>query len=248
MRLVARGMVLLLCCTSNVIADPHTFQGRRLDDALRILQHDGLRIVFTSETVTPDMRVAVEPRAANPRDQLDEILSPHGLRAEATGGVIVVIRDKTAHPAPPPDQAQPIAARHRQHAAPRETPATTFTDNVTVRSDNGDQPSRHVSATTLDRSDLNELATPLDADGLTSVQAMPRVSSVDDFRGDFSVRGSPYRQIGVVIDGVATPWLQHTVYGRTDLGSVSMLDGDSLDRVTLSAGAYPRTYGDALGA
>jgi hypothetical protein len=58
--------------------------------------------------------------------------------------------------------------------------------------------------------------TPADQsmDGLAAVHAMPRVTAVDDFRSDFSVRGSPYRQIGIVIDGVATPWLQHTVYGR----------------------------------
>jgi hypothetical protein len=77
---------------------------------------------------------------------------------------------------------------------------------------------------------------------------MPRVSALDDFRSDFSVRGSPYRQIGIVVDGIATPWLQHTVYGRSDLGSVAMFGSDSLDTATLQAGAYPRVYDDTLGA
>ena len=77
---------------------------------------------------------------------------------------------------------------------------------------------------------------------------MPRVAGANDFRSEFSVRGSPYRQIGVVIDGVATPWLQHTVYGRRDAGSLSMFGSDLVDGLTLQVGAYPRRYEDALGA
>ena len=77
---------------------------------------------------------------------------------------------------------------------------------------------------------------------------MPGVAAVDDFRTDFSVRGSPYRQIGVVVDGVATHWLQHSVSGRDDAGSVSMFGSDILERATLETGAYPRRYDDALGA
>jgi hypothetical protein len=43
------------------------------------------------------MRVAVEPRAATPRQQLDELLAPHGLRAEAgSGRVILIVRDRSA--------------------------------------------------------------------------------------------------------------------------------------------------------
>jgi hypothetical protein len=38
------------------------YRGLRLADALRALQGAGLRIVFTSRTVTPELRVASEPR------------------------------------------------------------------------------------------------------------------------------------------------------------------------------------------
>lgn len=59
---------------------------------------------------------------------------------------------------------------------------------------------------------------------------------------------SPYRHVGMVIDGVATPWLKHTVYGRSDAGSLSMFRSDSIERATLQAGAYPQRYDDRLGA
>ena len=246
---VARGLAALLCLASLATADPRTFQGHRLDEALRLLQQDGLPIVFSSEIVTPSMRVAAEPRATTPRQQLDELLAPHGLKAEAgPGQVILVVRDhssavRRAHETRP-------ASRRRDPEPPASNSvpgAAAYTDRVTVWGSR-EQMDRGASATTLDAGALRLAGSPLQSDALEAIHAMPRVAAVDDYRGDFSVRGSPYRQIGIVVDGVATKWLQHTVYGRNDAGSLSMFGSDILDRATLQAGAYPRRYDDALGA
>ena len=196
------------------------------------------------------MRVTVEPRATNPRQQLDEILAPNGLSAESgPGGVILVVRAHTTGLTPTATDTVP--RRHAHGAASRATadaPPPSYSDHVTVSSRSDSAAAIGASETTLDRGALQDSGGPIDADGLAAVHAMPRVTALDDFRSDFSVRGSPYRQIGIVIDGVATPWLQHTVYGRSDLGSVSMFGSDSLDHATLQAGAYPRVYDDTLGA
>ena len=250
MRLVSTVVALLLFCGSAAAAGPQTLQGRRLDDALRLLQREGLPIVFSSEIVTPRMRVTAEPRATNPRQQLDEILAPNGLSAESgPGGVILIVRAHTA--APTQTATDTVARRHPHGAAASATvaaPPPSYSDHVTVSSTIDTAAATGASEATLDRSALQESGGPVDADGLAAVHVMPRVSAVDDFRSDFSVRGSPYRQIGIVVDGVATPWLQHTVYGRSDLGSVSMFGSDNLERATLQAGAYPRVYDDTLGA
>lgn len=66
-------------------------KGRSLQEALRILQREGLRIVFSSEAVTADMRVREEPRARRRRAQLDQLLEPHGLKAVSGPGPIVQI-------------------------------------------------------------------------------------------------------------------------------------------------------------
>ena len=94
--------------------------------------------------------------------------------------------------------------------------------------------------TSVDGSGLQSATSVLQGGGLEAAHAMPGVAAVDDFRTDFSVRGSPYRQIGIVVDGVATHWLQHSVSGRDDAGSVSMFGSDILERATLETGAYPR--------
>ncbi len=250
MRPAACGLALLLCCAGAAAAGQNTLQGRRLDDALRLLQHAGVPIVFSSEIVTPDMRVTAEPPATAPREQLDELLAPHGLIAQpGPGGVILVVRRPAAAPAPP--RAGPITTARRQEAPASVAPAApraTYRGHVTVTSSDA-TPATHGALTTrLNRVALRAAGGPLDENGLAAVDAMPRVTAVDDFRSDFSVRGSPYRQIGIVTDGVPTPWLQHTLYGRSNVGSLPLFGNDSLDSVTLQAGAYPRLYQDALGA
>jgi hypothetical protein len=250
MRHVARVVALLLCWATCAAADQPNFQGRSLEDALRVLQQRGLRIVFTSEIVTPTMRVLAEPRARTSRQQLDELLSPHGLRAvPGPGGVILIVRHQPpAVPRAPretrssvrPDSVAP-ASNAAQHTA-------EYADRITVWGSPHDSLSRGTSAMTYDGAALRAAGGVLDGDALEAVRAMPRVAAIDDFRSEFSVRGSPFRQIGVVIDGVATKWLQHAVYGRDDAGSLSMLENSALGDATLRAGAYPRRYGDALGA
>ena len=66
----------------------------------------------------------------------------------------------------------------------------------------------------------------LSDDPLRVVQAMPGVAGGDDFRSEYSVRGSPYRHAGPVVDGVAAPWLQHAALGRGNTGTLTMLRGD----------------------
>ncbi len=68
------------------------FAGQTLSDALLTLQAQGLALVYTSQVVLPGMKVPTAPRATTPRAILDELLAPHGLRAqEEAGGVLVVV-------------------------------------------------------------------------------------------------------------------------------------------------------------
>ncbi|MCP3961409.1 MAG: TonB-dependent receptor [bacterium] len=58
------------------------YAGLTLTEALLDLQRRGLRILFTSEVVKPEMRVTAEPTAAFEREILDQLLEPHGLIAQ----------------------------------------------------------------------------------------------------------------------------------------------------------------------
>lgn len=85
-------------------------------------------------------------------------------------------------------------------------------------------------------------------DPVRAVQALPGVASADDFQAEFSVRGSAYRHVGLVVDGVATPLLFHSVRGVEDSGSIAMINTDVIERASIRTGAHPATHGNWLGA
>jgi hypothetical protein len=244
--LVAFGAALLVCAHAAAAGQSGpAFQGRALADALRILQQGGLLIVFSSEIVTPRMRVASEPRARTPLAQLDELLEPHGLEAErGPRSIIQIVRRRSG--AAPPRQTAPQAP---SSAEVETAPAERFVEAVIVRAtakdrDAGAAPSR----VTLDAEGVQAARSLLHDDPLQTVQTLPGVAAADDFRSELSVRGSSYRHLGVVVDGVPAPWLKHAVYGRTDAGSLSMFGNDVVDEAVLQAGAYSRRHDDRLGA
>lgn len=95
---------------------------------------------------------------------------------------------------------------------------------------------------------LQELRGVLADDPFRAVQALPGVATGDDFRSEFSVRGSDFRHLGLSIEGVASRWLVHTVRGVDDTGSISLLNGDVLEQITLLSGVYPQRFGNRTGA
>jgi hypothetical protein len=249
MRRVVSGLLLVLCWADLSAAGQQRFVGRRLEDALRILQQAGVPIVFSSEVVRPDMRVLVEPRAASLRQQLDELLSPHGLKAQpAPGQKIIIVPDRSSpRERSPQSTAVNSAPADRRAISPRVSAIDRYSDEVTVWGV-GEKPIQAGSSeATLGQDGVRAASSVLAGDGLEAVRTMPRVVATDDFRSEFSIRGNGYRQTGIVIDGVATPWLQHAVYGRSDAGSLSMFTSDIVDRVAVQAGPYARQYGDVLG-
>ncbi len=124
-----------------------------------------------------------------------------------------------------------------------------YRESVTVSAD----PARTVepgvaSQVELGSAALQELRGVATDDPMRAVQALPGVATGDDFQAEFSVRGSAFRHVGIVIDGVQAPLLLHAVRGRNDTGSLAMINTDVLDRASLLAGAHPRRHGDWLGA
>ncbi len=216
-----------------------------LAEALRLLQNQGLRIVFSSEIVTADMRVLQEPTAGEPRGRLDQLLEPHGLIAEeGPGGIVQIVRARPQEK--PLPRKGPAAARERPA---RAAGPIAHAERVLVTAPVRDSPLSGTGAgITLRRDDWQRMEGGLPDDPLRTVQALPRVAAAADFRGEFTVRASPYRHVAVVVDGMLTPWLRHAAYGRSDAGSLSMISADVLEDATLLTGAYPQRYGDRLGA
>jgi hypothetical protein len=85
-------------------------------------------------------------------------------------------------------------------------------------------------------------------DPMRAVQALPGVVTGGDFNAEFSMRGFAFNQIGIVMDGTATPLLLHTLRGQGDSGSIAMINSDMLAGASLLAGPQPERDGDWLGS
>jgi hypothetical protein len=129
--------------------------------------------------------------------------------------------------------------------------AAAYTESVTVTADRFQRPEPVPAQQVLGSSELQNLRGVLTDDALRAVQVMPGVATGDDFRSEFSVRGSDFAHLNFTLDGFATPFVMHMVRAveeRANTGSVSMINSDVLDTVTLSNGGYPQRSGNRTGA
>ena len=85
-------------------------------------------------------------------------------------------------------------------------------------------------------------------DPFRAVQMLPGVSTGDDFRAEFAMRGLGPDHIGLSVDGVDSRLLYHTVRGVQDTGSLALINSDILESATLSAGPHPERLNSHLGS
>jgi hypothetical protein len=135
----------------------------------------------------------------------------------------------------------PIAVRLSEGAG-------TFSDRITVAGGRRESPGSAPGASALHGRELDQLRGVMLDDPLRAVQALPGATATDDFYSEFAVRGSPFRHIGLSVDGIPTRYLMHTVHGVIDGGSIAMINSETLGAVTLLPGSYPQATGRALGA
>lgn len=93
---------LLWACVGGAVArgaGPEDFSaGMPLTEALQMLQRRGLKLVFSSAVVRPEMNVRDVPRSDDPRAILSELLAPHGLAVEEQAGGSLIVVIASPHP------------------------------------------------------------------------------------------------------------------------------------------------------
>ena len=101
---------------------------------------------------------------------------------------------------------------------------------------------------TLDNLELRNLSSVIADDSLRAVQTLPGVVTGDDFNATFSVRGFGFENVGMYIDGVLVASPFHTIRDVNDGYSLTILNGDMVDAVSMLSSAAPARYGDRVGA
>jgi hypothetical protein len=124
----------------------------------------------------------------------------------------------------------------------------TYTEALTVRATEQQTRSATPVEFRIRSAELQELRGVLADDPFRAIQSMPGVATGDDFRAEFSVRGSEFRQMGFAVDGMASSWLVHGARGVDDTATVALVNADVMDEVALTAGAGPQAFGNRTGA
>ena len=125
--------------------------------------------------------------------------------------------------------------------------AGTYSETVTVTAPLSPDAALIPSRQYLAGAALQTLSGGILDDPSRAVQALPGVTTGDDFRAEFAVRGHGPRHIGGVFEGVATSMLMHT-WHQSDGGTASMINSDVVAGATLMSGAYPQRQGNKAGA
>jgi hypothetical protein len=126
--------------------------------------------------------------------------------------------------------------------------AGAYTERLTVSGSLRAESDAVPGSTSLHGRELENLRGAVLDDPLRAIQALPAATATDDFYSEFAVRGNPFRYVGMVVEGVPTRYLLHSVNGITDGGSIAMINSDTLGSVSLLPGSYPQRTGRRLGA
>lgn len=223
----AATLLLVLLLPAAGRAD---WRGRPLAGALRELQAQGLRIVFTSQLVRPEMQVEAEPVSGDPRRILDEILAPHGLRAEErVGGTLVVVRAPAERPPTVEEEPDPL-------------PMPYIYDEIVVRSSElsllDEEP---VAPLSISRGEIESLP-HLAGDLFRAISLLPGTAA-NDVTAQFHIHGGRRDEVLILLDGQE---LYEAFHLQEFDRAVSVVEAGSLAAASLSTGAFPAVHGDRM--
>lgn len=199
------------------------FAGMSLADALQELRSRGLKIVFTSEVVRPEMIVGFEPAAEEPREILEQLLKPHGLMARnGPRGTLVVVRRSADETAPP---TVPLF---------RETVEVTPSRISLLR----DEPGATIG---FSRDQIQALP-HLGEDFFRAVSLAPGVAA-NDVSAAFNIRGGRRDETQVLLDGQEL----FEPYHLKDFDSaLSFVASSTLRSADLTTGGFGAEFGDRM--
>jgi len=126
--------------------------------------------------------------------------------------------------------------------------AGAYSERVTVSGSLRSESDAVPGGTSLYGRQLETLRGALLDDPFRAMQSLPSATATDDFYSEFAVRGNPFHYVGMVVDGIPSRYLMHSVNGITDGGSIAMINSDTLGSVSLLPGSYPQRTGRQLGA
>ncbi len=200
-------------------------RGMPLSDALLELQRGGVRLIFTSRVVLPEMAVGEVPASVDPRQILDAILAPHSLGLQAgAGGMFVVVPIRR----PPHGESAKTAVEPTLHVA----------EEIVVESDAGDVDPAVRPSTTLSAYEVEALP-HAGNDVFRALTLLPGTASADT-SSQLQVRGARENELLIRLDGQE---LYEPYHLREFDNALSIVTASRVAKVNLVT-ALPTSHGD----
>jgi len=204
-------------------------RGRSLAEALHILEGRGLQLIYSNDVVRPEMIVGIEPRSAEPRLMLDELLREHHLHAtNGPRGSIVIVRDA--------EKETPRVAK----AKPAEMPVALESIVVT--------PSRFTIFTSeteghqfLSRDEVRTVP-HIGDDVYRAFDRLPGITGLD-VSARFNIRGGQEDETQVLMDGAE---IYDPFHVRDLYRAFSTIDSEAIGAVDVLTGGFPLQYGGRM--
>jgi outer membrane receptor protein involved in Fe transport len=208
------------------------YAGQPLAEVLEALRAQGLDLLYSSQLVLPDMRVASEPRGQTPAAVLAEILAPHGLEARSLGANrFLIVR------------AEPPAEDRASSATTPAQDARTLDEVVVHASRYALGRELNASVAVLDRQRLDSIP-GVEQDAIRAMQRIPG-SAASGLSAQSHVRGGYEDEVLIRFDGVRLYEPFHLKDFQSLFGAV---DPEVIDTLDVYSGGFPVEFGDRAGA
>jgi hypothetical protein len=205
-------------------------------DVLGALRGSGVDVIYSTDLVTPSMRLVAPLRSQSTLDRAREALAPYGLILRSIGPDRYVVTRAPPRAGVAPVPLQPPAATAPAQAASELAEISVYASQYTLGASDTGEP-KSFSSVDIDR-------IPGDQDNaLRATRLLPGVANNGSSRA--YIRGSPLDDVLVEFDGVP---LFDPFHMKDFQSLLSAFDTAAIDRMDVYSGGFPVQYGTRSGA
>jgi hypothetical protein len=189
----------------------------------------GVDFAYSTNLVTADLHVGLEPEPGTPLEIMRQILRPHGLTIREDAGVYLVVRDEQQ------------AVRSWEPAAANKLSQTDIETVVVAASRYEISRDLSTSRFSIDRRTIQNMP-DIGEDPIRVTQRLPgTAASGASARTHF--RGGEENEVGIMLNG---QWLFDPFHIRDYQNVFSAIDARAIDGVEVYTGGFPVRYGDRM--
>ena len=214
-------------------------KGEPLAAALETLRDAGLRLIFSSALIGPELRVDEDPGSGSPEEIARRLLAPHGLTLEMIRpGMFAVVKSD-------PEPRSPIARGSRDSADAATTPhgseQALYEIDIYASRYKIEPESSTAALAELTREDIAALP-GLNEDVMRVTRFLPGTAA-NALSARSHVRGGRDDEVAVFFDGVQ---LFEPFHYKDVQSLLGMLDPESISTLDFFSGVFPVRYGNRI--